>query len=158
MSKQKRVDERAEKAAIAPTPPPNATRLPNASATANGNTVSGSDAPKEFLNRDLSWLEFNRRVLNEALDDRTPLLERVRFLGIFTSNLDEYFMKRVGGLKRQLAAGVVAHSLTDSRPPKPWQPFATRCCRCSPSRPTAIAASFVRSSRPREFICSTGRT
>src|SRR4028118_717837 len=62
----------------------------------------------EFLNRDLSWLEFNRRVLHEALDDRTPLLERVRFLQIFTSNLDEYFMKRVGGLKRQVAGGMVA--------------------------------------------------
>src|SRR5579884_2707238 len=68
--------------------------------------TSPSDAPSvEFLNRDASWLEFNRRVLHKALDDRTPLLERVRFLGIFTSNLDEFFMKRVGGLKRQIASG-----------------------------------------------------
>jgi len=72
--------------------------------------------PSEFLSRDLTWLEFNRRVLHEALDDRTPLLERVRFLGIFTSNLDEYFMKRVGGLKRQIAAGVVAQSLDGMTP------------------------------------------
>src|SRR3954463_144230 len=64
-------------------------------------------SPEEFLNRDLSWLEFNRRVLHEAVDDRTPLLERVRFLGIFTSNLDEYFMKRLGGLRRQIEAKVV---------------------------------------------------
>src|SRR5688572_27975385 len=67
-------------------------------------------SPQEFLNRDLSWLEFNRRVLHEALDDRTPLLERVRVLGIFTSNLDEYFMKRVGGLKRQVATGAVTQT------------------------------------------------
>jgi polyphosphate kinase len=63
-----------------------------------------------LLNRELSWLAFNERVLHEALDERTPLLERVRFLGIFTSNLDEFFMKRVGGLKRQVLAGVVPRS------------------------------------------------
>ncbi|NDF15603.1 hypothetical protein EB061_09825 [bacterium] len=51
-----------------------------------------------FLNRDLGWLEFNARVLDEALDDRTPLFERLRFLGIFQNNLDEYFMKRMGSL------------------------------------------------------------
>src|SRR5260221_12450524 len=60
-----------------------------------------------YLNRDLSWLEFNQRVLHEALDDRTPLLERVRFLGIFTSNLDEFFMKRAGSLRRQAAKGAI---------------------------------------------------
>lgn len=59
-----------------------------------------------FLNRDISWLEFNRRVLAQAADDRTPLLERLKFLSIFTSNLDEFFMKRVGLVKRQVHAGV----------------------------------------------------
>lgn len=60
---------------------------------------------QRFLNRDLSWLEFNRRVLTQATDARTPLLARVKFLGIFSSNLDEFFMKRVGYIKKQLDAG-----------------------------------------------------
>jgi polyphosphate kinase len=53
---------------------------------------------EQYFNRDLSWLEFNSRVLSEALDDRNPSFERLRFLGIFQSNLDEYFMKRIGSL------------------------------------------------------------
>src|SRR5690606_38233252 len=59
-----------------------------------------------YLNRDLSWLEFNARVLAQARDVRLPLLERVKFLAIFTSNLDEFFMKRVGLLLRQIDAGI----------------------------------------------------
>jgi polyphosphate kinase len=66
-------------------------------------TASNGDA--SYFNRDLSWLQFNSRVLHEAIDERTPLLERVRFLQIFSSNLDEFFMKRIGPLQR-LAASV----------------------------------------------------
>lgn len=62
--------------------------------------------PKYYFNRELSWLEFNRRVLAEALDERTPLLERLKFMGIFSSNLDEFFMVRIAALKKQVAAGV----------------------------------------------------
>ena len=59
-----------------------------------------------FLNRELTWLSFNRRVLHEAEDERTPLLERLKFIAIVSGNLDEFFMKRIGGLKQQIGAGM----------------------------------------------------
>ncbi len=59
-----------------------------------------------MLNRELSWLEFNARVLHEAFDERNPLLERLKFIAIFSTNLDEFYMVRIAGLRRQLAAGV----------------------------------------------------
>src|SRR5512134_1501032 len=72
--------------------------------------------PALYLNRELSWLEFNRRVLHEAQDARTPLLERLKFLGIFSSNLDEFFQVRVAGLKQQLAAGIVERTADGMTP------------------------------------------
>lgn len=74
------------------------------------------DAPELYLNRELTWLEFNRRVLHEAQDETNPLLERLKFVGIVSSNLDEFFMKRIGGLKLQVGAGIMDYSVDGCLP------------------------------------------
>ena len=70
-----------------------------------------------YLNRELTWLSFNRRVLHEAEDMRTPILERLKFIAIVSSNLDEFFMKRIGGLKQQVGASMRELTL-DGRTPR----------------------------------------
>jgi polyphosphate kinase len=72
--------------------------------------------PDRFLDRELSWIAFNSRVLHLAQDEKLPLLERVRFAAIFASNLDEFFMVRIAGLKRRIAAGVAVPSASGLNP------------------------------------------
>jgi len=88
-------------------------------------SVPGAETPPDepetttlFINRELSWLAFNERVLQYSLDGRNPLLERLRFIAIVSMNLDEFYMVRVAGLRRQVAAGVT------SAPPDGLSPIA----------------------------------
>ncbi|MGN6302889.1 MAG: RNA degradosome polyphosphate kinase, partial [Angustibacter sp.] len=75
-----------------------------------------AEAASRFLDRETSWLQFNERVLQLAEDDSQPLLERARFLAIFASNLDEFFMVRVAGLKRRIATGIAVRSASGLEP------------------------------------------
>jgi len=79
--------------------------------------LTNLDDPKLYLNRELSWLEFNKRVLEEAEDPKHPLLERIKFLAIFFNNLDEFFMIRISGLREQLTSGVLEKASLDGTSP-----------------------------------------
>ena len=104
---------------------------------ASRDLVEDLGAPEQYLSRELSKLRFNERVLAEAADDRNPVLERVKFLSIFTANMDEFFMKRVGGLKQQRAAEITEPSPDGRLPAEHWQevlayarPVARRQATC----------------------------
>src|SRR6059058_1319203 len=80
--------------------------------------VANLDDPALHLNRELSWLQFNRRVLEEAQDPTVPMLERLKFLAIFSSNLDEFFMVRVGNIQQKVQANLPIGSGADQMSPR----------------------------------------
>src|SRR5258708_37231435 len=82
-----------------------------------GSASVNLDDPALYLNRELTWLAFNRRILAEAQDERNPLLERVKFLAIIGSNLDECFMKPIGGLQQHAAARIPPPTVPAPAPP-----------------------------------------
>jgi polyphosphate kinase len=99
--------------------------------------VASLDDPAFYISRELSWLEFNDRVLEEALDERNPLMERLKFVAIYGTNLDEFFMIRVAAPRR------VARRPNTSRPSRSG--YAPRCrCKCACS-----TNSFYRRSNAR---------
>ena len=81
-----------------------------------GNSVNAQLPPDRFLDRELSWLSFNQRVLDEVCDTSVPLLERLRFLAITASNLDEFFMVRVGSLLMSIRSGETAPDCSGMSP------------------------------------------
>lgn len=90
---------------------------------------AGHPDQSAYFNRELSWLEFNQRVLNEALDPNVPLLERVKFFAITSSNLDEFFEVRVAGIKQQIESGVLQRSLDGLTPTENFRAIVQRIRR-----------------------------
>lgn len=107
-----------------------ATALTAVNGVENGRLTVALDDPSLYINRELSWLEFNRRVLEEAQDPQVPLLERLKFLAIFSSNLDEFFMVRVGGLQQKMQAGIGLGSGADRMPPAEQLEQISQFVRC----------------------------
>jgi polyphosphate kinase len=121
--------------------------------------------PDAFVNRELSWLEFNRRVLEEAQDPTVPLLERVKFLAIFSSNLDEFFMVRVAELKRRIRAGDTTMGPDEMSPTKTLAAVADQVHRLVDAQHRCfleelgpiLASEGVRLVRPKEVTAEQER-
>src|SRR5215475_11243662 len=90
---------------------------------------AASFGPTHFIDRELSWLEFNQRVLEEAQDGKNPLLERLKFFCIVSSNLDEFFEVRVAGLKQQIESDVVERSIDGRTASEIFKAVSTRIRR-----------------------------
>src|SRR5262245_35686823 len=88
--------------------------------------ATASPPPPKFFNRELSWLEFNQRVLEEGRDESLPLLERLKFLAITASNLDEFFMVRVGGLRLLVEKGITTPDPAGMTPADQLAEISTR--------------------------------
>ncbi len=110
------------------------------------------DDPSLYFNRELSWLEFNRRVLEEARDPSVPLLERLKFLAIFESNLDEFFMVRVGGLQQKATVGISHGSGADRTPVKVILERIAECVSGMAADAYAVLAAEVLPGLEREGI------
>jgi len=111
------------------TAPPAANAAPAAAPPASAASPSGPavSGPAVYLNRELAWIAFNRRVLEESLDESNPLLERVKFLAIVASNLDEFFEVRVAGLRRQVESGVEDASPDGLTPRRALEEISVAC-------------------------------
>jgi len=118
--------DREDEALEVPEPPASASRDASSPLSPAPSEEPDLSRPELYLNREFSELEFQRRVLHEARDERNPLLERLKFLAIFTKNMDEFFMKRVGGLKQQISAGVAERTPDGLTPREQWDEVLER--------------------------------
>src|SRR5258706_9649436 len=101
----------------------------HARARHSGNNLMSGFGPEHFINREASWLEFNQRVLDEAFDPANPLLERLKFFTIVSSNLDEFFEVRVAGIKQQIESGQGERSVDGLTPTETFQAILKRVRR-----------------------------
>ncbi len=111
-------------------------------------------APELYLSRELTWLNYNVRVLHEAEDTRVPLLERVKFLAIASSNLDEFFMKRIGGLRQQIGAGVREPHI-DGRTPTEQAEACLKSVRRFEARRSDVVVALLGELEDRDIVITT---